>query len=477
MLRARGQSLRVSAFILLVSLLVYLMYADLIVSGVLFACGVLIVLMALLAYFNVRGNDLFSPLNWFSLIYSGYAIGAVYYSFGNAEYGKFIALAGMSEAESYNYLEWAAIWATLSYVFFLLGYGYFNKAHTFTPSLERTPWVKFLDKSTKLVVPLMLLIGGGYWVYLANSLSGGILNLLVDFSAFPHLIEEAKGTTLPYNLYYAGIFIWLYNAIVNGKKIGIAFYLFSFVGLVINLSQGRIMNSITFVLTQVAFFYMANRSQIDIKSVRRYFRYIFIAFFFAFVVMFARISSSLNFNGEDAAFLSLDELGASLRIVGAMIIGWGNIADLQQLALIFKAWTGEYFYGASYFDWFNNLFGKLYGAEPTSVGLKIKAMYFPNESGPPTPGAIGEAYANFGFLGLIFMFFVGAFFARIYYWTNKSGSALVALLYAMFLMRFVLLYAKVDSTSLANLFLTVVPFGLLLIPIFVVYRLGKTKNA
>jgi hypothetical protein len=417
---------------------------------------------------NSPRDSFYSPLYWFSIIYIGYSIGAVYYALGNVDCGKFLNLAGFGD-NVYIYLEFAALWVIFSYIFFVLGYLLFYKKCKINLdySQKKIRFYKYICSVAYFLIPLMLIMGGGYWIFLSFRLTGGPIELLKNFAAFAHMIKDYEGTTLPYHLYYMGIFLWLFVIVASERKIGFTFYAFSILGLIISLSQGRIMNSITYLLTQVAFYSLTSKLPPRIK---KNLSVLLLLFLVGFVVLFLRISSSLHYTGKDSLYLFVDSMKDTLSIMAQIIIGWGNVADLQQIAIIFKIWIGKHLYGSSYIDWFLNMFGKYFGLEPQSIGLTIKQIYFPDESGPPTPGAIGEAYANFGLFGLAFMFAVGGLLSWMFYQVKRSGNLLLLMCYSMFLMRFVLLYAKVDSTVLVNAIWLIAPFSILIGFIYLMYR-------
>jgi hypothetical protein len=456
---------------ILLALLYFFTYLALIkysTSSILLLLGILICYVIVATIFNSPRDSFYSPLYWFSIVYIGYSFGAVYYALGNIDRGKFLNLAGFGD-DVYIYLEYAALWVIFSYIFFVIGYltSYKKCEINLDYSQKRIKFYKYICRVAYILIPLLLILGGGYWIFLSYKLAGGPLDLLTKFAAFSHMIKDYEGTTLPYHAYYIGIFLWLFVIVSSGGKIGYSYYAFSFMGLIINLSQGRIMNSITYLLVQVAFYSLTRKLPPKFK---KNFYILLLFFFVGFIALFLRISSSMLYIGKDSSYLFVDSMRDTLSLMAQIIIGWGNVSDLQQIAIIFKIWAGKHLYGVTYFDWLINMFGKYVGLEPSSVGLTIKRIYFPDESGPPTPGAIGEAYANFGVFGLIFMFAVGSGLSRLFYHVKRSGNLLLVMCYSMFLMRFVLLYAKVDSTVLVNAIWLIVPFSVIIGIIYLMYR-------
>lgn len=468
MIQVHSASLQKNIILVLLCTVIYLVLVRYSVHSVLLLLGVSIFYIIIATIFNAPSDSIYSPLYWFSAIYVGYSFGAVYYALGNVDSGKFLNLAGFGN-EVYSYLVYASLWVVFSYLSFAAGYLLFYRkcAIDLNYSQRKVMFYRYVCSVSRFITPILLLFGGGYWIYLSYVLAGGPVKLLTQFAVFTHMIKDYEGTTLPYHAYYLGIFLWLFVIVSSDKKISYSYYIFSSIGLLINLSQGRIMNSITFLLVQVAFCSLSRKLPQQYKK-NAYL--ISLLFLIGFAALFLRVSSSLLYIGKDSSYLDVDSMVDTLSLMTQMIIGWGNLADLQQIAIIFKIWSGKYLYGSTYFDWLVNMLGKHVGLEPTSVGLTIKETYFPNESGPPTPGAIGEAYANFGVFGLIFMFMVGGALSRLFYFVKRSGSLLLIMCYSMFLMRFVLLYAKVDSTVLVNAIWLIAPFFTLIVFIYLMYR-------
>ena len=409
----------------------------------------------------VNGNDVFSPLTWFSITYMGYVVGGVYYSFGELNYGKFLVLTGTPFEVVPGYLVVSLVWAILCYFMFCFGYGFFSSKASFLPraksgDLSLLPGFSLVSR---FVIPVLLLLGFLYWVYVAYQAAGGILGIIVKFQAFRHLIADTNISTLPYHFYYAGILLWLLVLVKDGRTIGLVFIMLSFLGMVINLTQGRIMLSITFILAQVFFVGLAKGDRTNSLKV---FFYIGLLGAGAIAIYFLRILSNYYFIGSDAAVISGDT--SFYKSFLDKIVGSGNVADLQQLVIIFRTWSWDApLMGVTYFDWIRNSVGAFFGMSPSSIGLTIKEVYFSSASGAPTPGAIGEAYVNFSVLGPFFMMFVGAVFSIVYQLVKQRGSYVLLMVYSVFLARFILLYPKVDSTMMLNFLWGVVPFLLTVI--------------
>ena len=425
------------------------------------------VLIVTIVTFNLFMNDddFYSPLSMFSIMYLGYAIGGFYYSGATNYFGKFISFLSLQPEAVVSLMRLSLIYATICFLFFGVGYALFKKKIIFEAQFGKSRFWSFYARYYPLIVIPFLLVGLLYWYWVAQVTAGGMLNLLMYFQAFRHLVEDANISTLPYHFYYAGIYLWLLGLETQGKSVTKAFIFFSIIGLVINLSQGRITLAITFLFSQLFFFALKDR-----YLRKKVFIYFISLMSIAFLVYFLRILSNSLFIGADS--------DAFDKNIFDVIIGGGNVADLQQLVIIFHTYgASDVTLGLTYFDWFRNTFGQFFGLQPSSVGLMIKELYVPASSGAPTPGAIGEAYVNFNIAAPLFMFFVGSAFSLIYRYVMRSGNSLLLLVYSVFLARFIFIYPKVDSTMLVNFLWGVIPFLLGVSLLFILFEFSKRERA
>ncbi|WP_322522345.1 hypothetical protein SR882_05580 [Guyparkeria halophila] len=424
-----------------------------------FGFAIILVLLGFGFIFSQRLDWVFSPLTFFSVSYLGYAVGAIYYSIAGGV-GKFSILTG-TEVEFWSYAPSVSLLLVLCFIGFGAGYlfGEFriHGCRAKPPSREAAAGQKgkWLLSVYKPIVFISLFIGLVWWVYIAYTVSDGLWQFIKEFQVFPHRVAEYGISTLPYHFYYAGIFLWLYVFLLKDESPGVLFWLLSLVGVLINLTQGRVMLSATFLmslLVALGVFRPVLRARIV---------YLLLGVVVLAIVAYVlRIYSNYSFIGKE---FDLFDGGLVSSVLGSLVAG-GNVPDLQQLVIITHGWPhGSGVYGLTYLDGFRNMFSGLFGFEPSSVGLQIKELYFPDRSGPPTPGAVGETYYNFGMFSPLFFVFVGFVLAKIYRHVLASGSALLYIIYAIFLTRFVFMYPKVDSTMIVNFLWGVGPFLFILL--------------
>ncbi|UGA54986.1 O-antigen polymerase [Vibrio sp. VB16] len=422
-----------------------------------------IIICAIHFNFWTVGNTFYSPLFLFSIMYMGYPLGGLYYSFSTSNFGKFLGFVNIPPEVIVTYMQKGLLYALVCYIALYLGYCSVVKSRQFILR-ENNGFFAFYARNYFIFVAILLTSGLGYWFYLGNLLSGGMINFLLYFQVFPHLAKAAEISTLPYHLYYAGIYLWLIGIISSNRELSFYFVTFSIVGFVMNLSQGRISLAVTFLMSQIIFVAICRP-----KIVFKLLILLTSLFLSAFVVYFLRIISNYLYLGLD-----ISDVGSGILNT---IIGGGNVTDLQQLVLIFHTFSyDDSLIGSTFIDWFRNMVGKYVGLSPSSIGLLIKELYVPESSGAPTPGAIGEMYANFSLIAPLVMCFVGALFAFIANFAMKSSNLLIAMIYSIFLSRFVFMYPKVDSTMFVNFLWGVVPQIFAISMIYVIYFFSRKVN-
>lgn len=453
------------ALVLLVALplLVFLLWAESFSSTKYLSLVTLLLLVCMLLVNLIvsHNNVLINPMSVFSLMYAGFVVGGFYYAFSDGYFGKFIAFMDMDRALIEHYLVVGQLYAMVCFLFFSVGYLLFHRIHT-TPMFDvKSSFDAFLQRYyLHLSVPL-LWIGLVYWLWVCNTIAGGVIEAFQLFQLFPHLVAEHHVSTLPYLLYYAGVYVLLMGLIINHKKLGKLFFLISMLGFLIAISTARVTISLTFLLSQIYLVYLLVP---DARS--RSIKIITALFSLAFVIYFLRIASNLYFLGREFSLADLNFLQA--------IVGGGNVTDLQQLVIIFFSFDmNQALLGSTYFDWLRNTFGGFFGIEPSSIGLIIQSRYVSGDSGAPTPTAIGEAFANFNIAAPLFMSLVGMALACVHHWANRQTGVVALFIYASFIVNFVFMYPKVDSTMFANFFWAAAPTVMILLVAYWIFYLLK----
>lgn len=423
-------------------------------------------ILLILIVFSVlflNNNELVSPLSIFSVMYFGYVVGGYYYAQSNGYFGKFIEFVELNRMQSEQYLIMAMFFSIICYIFFVLGYSINKSKKVKLFTIKQSHFTCFLKKYYLLLSIPFLCIGFLYWVWVSNTIAGGIIDSLILFQVFPHLVEEYQISTIPYLFYYSGIYVWLLGLVLCEKKINSTFLIASMIGFIISLSTARITLSVTYILAQLVFYYL-----VSFESRKKVLIVIISIFVSAFVVFFLRELSNYYYLHDNIQGSDLDVLRS--------IVGGGNVTDLQQLVIIFYSFDfNNALLGVTYFDWLRNSVGVALGMDPSSVGLIVSRQYVPSNSGAPTPGAIGEAYANFSLAAPMFMFYVGYVFSYLHNRVLGSSNIFMLFTYSAFLVCFVFMYPKVDSTMITNFFWGSAPTLVLLLFYYLLFNLIPKK--
>lgn len=415
-------------------------------------------------FFSLK-SDVLNSYFVFSLMFMGYAIGGVYYTFSDGYYGKFLEFHSLHDDKIVQYMNESLIYCLVFY--FLMSIGYLlGKKFSYakkTCSAVNYDFFKFLHKNRySLIYPFLLLVAF-YWVYVSIVSAGSLYNAIIYFQLFPHFIKESGLSIAPYIILYTLVYMLFMLELVVRKRIGSDVVCVIVFSLVVILSTGRISQAASFFLTLFLFYLFFS------KKAREQAIFIFVVIIFVSVLIhFLREMSNYYYLTNDVSIA-----GEGLF---KTIIGGGNISDLQQLIIVRDVFDyTDYEYGRTYFDWINNLIGKYFGLEPRSLGLTIYNAIVPigSSSGAPTPGALGEMYANFGYWGVILSPVIGFIFSVIDKNAHFSQSPIKKMIYTMYLSFFVFLYPKVDSTMIVNLLWAVIPFLVFCFLYFFVYSVSN----
>lgn len=406
-----------------------------------------------------------TPLTLFSLMYSGYAIGAIYYAQSDGYFGKFIEFSGLGRHVVEEYMIQSLFLAISCYFAFWLGYALNIKKDIYHLQPKSDEFIKFISKNKNILIFPLVLFVFLYWVWVCFTISGGIINALIEFQLFPHLAKANNITIAPYLIYYAAINIWFICILCSPKtSISKSFVFWAFVGFVISISTARITISISYILSLLVFAYLVKREYRN--------RLLVIGstlLLSSFMIYVLREFSNYYFLYGDISKVDFNFLTG--------LIGGGNITDLQQLVIILSTFSlNNSLLGSSYLDWINNFVGVYFGMEPNSLGLLIHEMYMPASSGAPTPGAVGELYANFNVLSPLVIFFIGCLMAVIRNFVLSKRNSLLAFCYSVFLVCFVFMYPKVDSTMFVNFIWGVAPTLSIVFLFYLLYLFAVRVN-
>lgn len=401
----------------------------------------------------------------FSSMYMGYALGGVYYSDSKGYFGKFIEFYQMDPVKVNELMTLSLFFALCFYIVFSLFYFSidFNVNRRVKSFVSYDKFEIYLAHKSPYFIFPGFVFSLVYWIYVSHVSAGGLYNAVIYFQLFPHFIAESGLSIAPYLILYSSVYLLAIRKAILKTKISFSFVFLVMFSVIVILSTGRIAQAIVFIFSLAIFFLMVRpwlygRVVMLFTSV----------FFLAIGVHFARILSNYYYLG--IPFYEIDS--DILRV----IVGGGNVSDLQQLVIVLDTFSVDNFLmGSSYFDWIRNTLGKYFGFEPSSVGLIVHSLIIPegSSSGAPTPGAIGELYANFGLFSLFFSFILALILKYIDCASKTSHSKIAVMIYSVFITHFVFLYAKVDSTMLVNFMWSVLPMFIVIFAFFFIFTIGN----
>ncbi|MDR7028997.1 hypothetical protein [Rhizobium rosettiformans] len=452
--------------------------------------SLILLLAALYGGYRHRENIL-HPAFWTSLGFLGYSIGGIYYFAFGYENANFLNLAGIDLSDRG---EWFLIaMTTVLCGFFVCSLG-FHFGDRYAQRYLEPGSVNIVGRS----FPSMLHIWGGlaaivltilgvlYWVYFARQIAGGVISMFQNVAAYRYLAADAGMSAIPFHLAYGGALLWMLICLDTKRNHPVAL-IFLPVGAVMILSTGRIALANGFAFSGIIAYYFALKGCVNWKV---FAGALFLLLPFNVVFYFFRVYTSYAYIGKAEEFVLLEvgrdvdvETASALfykfKYVLKALIGGGNVPDLQQIILIFHGlFEGRLHleFGSTYFDWLRNLSGVRIGAPNEgvqSVGYRILAAYFPQKTGGPTPGMMGEAILNFGFLAPLAIFAFCFLMAIVFARASRSQSLLVKLLYCQFLIGIWALFLKVDSSLLLGYLWAAGPISLCWFGLHVLARLRE----
>lgn len=400
-------------------------------------------------------RDILHPAFWTSVAFLLYGVSFAYlYGYG-IDGAVFLSLAGLTDIDA-DYLLLAAA-AVLVGKFALDA----PQRLVRLPEVCVSPEPLVISNSGMLALRALALslwcVGFAYWIYVMMVLTGGSFDIFSGMAIWEYAIRDSGLTILPYHLAFVGCQLWFLIHIVQPNQSGwLPFLLYPTI-FVMTLTTGRISASFMLVLIPVFFAAFVKQGSLPLKKMGLP---LVLAAIAIVALYFYRSYSSYVYIDKSEEFLQALTSGEVKTSFLGQIVGSGNISDPQQLILLFDALNSgmlKYLYGETYFDWLSDF---TRSAGPVSTGYRIHAVYFPDKSGGPTPGAIGEAVLNFGPLFFVPLVVAGVGAALFYQKARSSSSILTKFIYTKFLLHFWVLFIKVDSSLLSNLIWEVVPISL-----------------
>lgn len=391
-----------------------------------------------------RRMDLVEPLYWFSAKYYLVFPGAIYFLVTGFAYSEHLLHPGLPRLHALT--ERALLLFLLGYVAFLAGYLILmrdrgNRRVLLPTDREVSGWV------ARALIALCLFAGLLNFVYLLFSYPEGPIRYLLDFGRRGHRFEMIEGevTTIGYQWLYAGVFLWFMilmreGAIQRWKLQTWLFFGVAALSAVVSVSQGRLTQSISYVLLLVFLGYVCAPGQV------RNHRFILVTgagLVAGIILYFLRQVSSLSYVGSEA--FELRDLGRYAQMflpaLGYWVVDKGNIPNLAAVVNLLNqdGIDGHLWYGKSFVLW---LVAFVPGAEVPSIAGTVAQAWFHSDGGLP-PTIVGEMFVNFGYVGVpVGLFVVGLLMSRFYAFVRHSGHFLWYVVFLSILFKFIFLWPK-----------------------------------
>lgn len=441
-------------------------------SSLTFFIGVIYTAIILVAIFYVYPKvkiTIFDPPYLVTAMFLGYAGGMLYFPTHDLRFALFFSQVSLgSDRDVRGLLLYSSIFLIVAVTLYIIGVYQAAKNYQHLNYCDYSSCIysyrsnKILASRHVSLISLIISLLGSLYFFYYSRLAGGFGAMVESFSFYAHLVKEIGITTLPFNLIYLGFFLCLAHLVacrLMRRRISIyslSICFFSFVVSVFSfIVQARIYPIIgLFVVGLMSLSFPVNRPirwspSLKLLSLLASLPVLSIIF----LVLRNENSQAINNLASQFVFSEISEF---IDYILYQLIGRGNVVDIQQIAIIIKAWpVAESLLGLTFFDWLVNMFNR---SEPISVGIRTMQTFFPGSSGAPTPGIIGEFYSNFNFLSLPLVWLYGYLSAAFSFrfWPRASAARIVS--YSIIITFFFLIVTKVDTSLIDNLLFWLVPY-------------------
>ncbi|MCY1270438.1 oligosaccharide repeat unit polymerase [compost metagenome] len=406
--------------------------------------------------------NLFEPFYLFSAYYLTFIFSAVALRFGGFENNAFI-----SNTTFYNNIEdtfsWCVLYISAGYLFALIGYRALATNRIITIDLIVAGKHQQI---LKLVAYALFFSGMANFSYNVITLySGNIIEYYKNISMRLYDFKDG-GTTLGYHFIYIAVYI-LFLIDLDRKKISLSTYALVFAAVAVFASQGRIFQTLTFIMSFVVLYYYS------MGAARLNARMVLLGFGIAvsgLVFYLLRYASSLSYNQGLGDYGGLASFLAESFTVDNLLnfsVGMGNLPNFAVLMKVVDSWSRDigYMWGLTLLyplaDFMPSFFDEAIGMP----AVLTKNQWYEHVAGGTLPvTGIGEMYLNFGIAGPVLgMFLFGSLGASIYNFAARQGSNIFLIFYAKFAVGFFMLYPKGEFNNFGFLWMAIHPFSIWLL--------------
>jgi hypothetical protein len=422
-----------------------------------------------------KNKDYFDPIFLFSIFYVFVFLAAFLMNVRGIDNNLFIYSTYFYNDLNYIYTL-SILVCVISYISVVAGYEIF--ASKSIPSKPKS--INLLRCNTFFIFSLFYcLIGIANFIYNIFQYSGGDIIAYYKNISLRNEQFSQQGTTVGYIFLYAGSYMMFIRSLQESKNT-----IFSIITVIVSLfiffSNGRIINSILFLLSFLMIYYY-NRGGVNLN---RYYFVIGVSMPLIGILFYAlRFASSLSFNDmyefTSGGFFNFLQNFFSFDLLAYFIVDKGNIPNFAVLMKVIDSWEKELgimfgltlsfpLYSIISVDFFNLI------QMPAVITTEKWYSHIPGGNIPVT--GMGEMIINFSIVGFpigMFLFGVmGAFFRNMFI---KYRSNIFLIFYSKFCF-FFMIYPKGEFNNF-NLFWMSVPSIIFIFTLFIIqlrfYPLNK----
>lgn len=412
-----------------------------------FSLSIILVTVLLIYFSSIEKLHLFDPLFLFSCMYMLIPCTVVYLILTDFKTNLYI------DAVSYDIpfselLERSLFYCLIAYIFILIGYYRIPFTHN-QQQFDYEGNSIISDKVLNTVKITFIFIGVLNFLYNVYLFAGG--NVITYLSNVGLRSKEFQmgGTTLGYTFLMLAVLMDLFSVFRRNEKLKLKNYFLIIVSVVIRASTGRIFHTISEAGIIIGILYYKEFSEKKNFSNRKYFVYGGLAFISVLLFYIIRLVSSIRPEESLGSFWM--DFKNTLSSISYYIFDRGNTPNVAILPQIFEKWNDDvgYMFGESYFYPFNTIFpDSLKGIVNAPSELIKEVWYSSVEGGHLPPTCVGEAYANFGIIGITLgMFILGMFFKL---WKNvcqRTSNYWIMVIGVYITVSFILLLPKTEFSN------------------------------
>lgn len=415
-----------------------------------------IILPIVVLILKLNNSIMFDPVNLFSIFYLFVPITGYYFSFIGLRNNQYIY-----SVLFYNDIDYlfkiTLLYSFIFYVLFVFSCEIVMKSNKSKVNFQIE--TKALNLGLIYVLSIIFLFLGFFnLIYNVFSTSGGDI-----FHYIKNIVSRSKefkesGTTILYHFSYVSIYMYIIYCYCKNRKLStdITFYFLLFITLFMKFSTGRITNTLFFIMSLIALTYLLKLS--DDKSIKNSKYYLTLVplgimgvLFYSFRIVSSYLSYGMNMSFVDSVKMVIDDFGF-------YAIDKGNLPNIPIIMKIIDSWNNDigYLWGRSYLSVLQSLVQTDYVKTSFPiVSISVKDTWYSNVLGGALPPSImGEAYANFGILGiLIFPILFGLIVGLFYKFVLNKRSIWLHIICVQILVGFIFIAPKVESTNLSPWFI------------------------